>query len=59
MKRIYIQPQTKIEFAHADSMLAASQLDINLGDQSITTKDDDYNGEFAVQGYTFGDDFGE
>lgn len=57
MKQIYIQPQTKVEFAQCEMMLAASRLNQNIGDQSVTPSDDEYNGEFAVKEYSFGDDF--
>ena len=58
MKKIYIQPQTIVEFAQCEMLIAASMLDINKGDsQSITVTDDEYDGEFSVKGYTFGDDF--
>ena len=57
MKKIYIQPQTKVEFAQCETMLAASIFDQNSDNQSITPTDDEYNGEFAVKEYSFGDDF--
>jgi hypothetical protein len=58
MKKIYIQPQTIVEFAQCEMLIAASMLDINKGDsQSITVTDDEYDGEFSVKEYTFGDDF--
>ena len=58
MKKIYIQPQTIVEFAQCEMLIAASMLDINKGDsQSITVTDDDYDGEFTVKEYSFGDDF--
>ena len=57
MKQIYIQPQTKVEFAQCEMMLAASRLNQNIGDQGVTPSDDEYNGEFAVKEYSFGDDF--
>ena len=57
MKYTYIQPQTKVELAQCEMLLAASLFDATLGEQSITPSDDEYNGEFAVKAYTFGDDF--
>ena len=58
MKKIYIQPQTIVELAQCEMLIAASMLDINNGDsQSITVTDDEYDGEFSVKEYTFGDDF--
>lgn len=59
MYRNYIQPQTKVEFAQCEILLAASRFDQSLGEQSISTSGDEYNGEFAVKGYSFGDDFDE
>ena len=55
----YIQPQVMIELAECEVMLAASMFDNNTGSQSITPTDEDYNGEFAVKVYSFGDDFSE
>lgn len=46
-----------IELAECEVMLAASMFDNNTGSQSITPTDEEYNGEFAVKEYTFGDDF--
>ena len=57
MKQIYIQPQTKVEHAQCEMLLAASLLDQSIGNQSITPTDDEYNGEFSVKEYSFGDDF--
>ena len=58
MKKIYIQPQTIVELAQCEMLIAASVLDINSGDsQSITVTDDEYEGEFSVKEYSFGDDF--
>ena len=58
MKKIYIQPQTIVELAQCEMLIAASMLDINNGDsQSITVTDDEYEGEFSVKEYSFGDDF--
>ena len=53
----YIQPQIKVEFAQCETILAASRFNQALDDQSITPGDDEYNGEFAVKEYSFGDDF--
>lgn len=57
MKKTYILPQTKVELAECEAMLAASSFDVSSGSQSITPIDDEYNGEFAVKEYSFGDDF--
>ena len=53
----YIQPQTKVEFAQCEMLIAASMLDVNSDSQSITPSNDDYDGEFSVKEYSFGDDF--
>lgn len=54
----YIQPQTIIEFAQSETMLAASKFDSNnTGNQNVIPSNEEYNGEFSVKGYTFGDDF--
>jgi len=58
MKKIYIQPQTIVEFAQCEMLIAASFLDNKVdGSQSITVTDDEYNDEFSVKEYSFGDDF--
>ena len=57
MKKIYIQPQTKVELAQCEVMLAASAFNINNDSQSITPLDDEYDDEFAVREYSFDDDF--
>ena len=57
MKQIYIQPHTKVELAECEVMMAASILDSTIDSQSIIPSDDDYNGEFSVKEYSFGDDF--
>jgi len=58
MKKSYITPQTIVELAQCEMLIAASQLDINNGDsQSITITDEEYNDEFSVKEYAFGDDF--
>ena len=58
MQKTYIKPQTIVELAGCEMLIAASMLDINNGDsQSITFTDDEYDGEFSVKEYTFGEDF--
>ena len=58
MKKTYIQPQTIVELAQCEMLIAASMLDINSGDsQSITVTDEEYDGEFSAKEYSFGDDF--
>lgn len=51
MEKTYIQPQTKVEFAECEAMLAASTLNPNSDSQSITPSDEEYNGEFSVKEY--------
>ena len=58
MKKTYIQPQTIVELAQCEMLIAASMLDINNGDsQGITLTDNEYDDEFSVKEYSFGDDF--
>jgi hypothetical protein len=38
-------------------LIAASQLNISNDSQGVTPSDDEYNGEFSVKEYSFGDDF--
>lgn len=57
--KIYSRPQTKVELAQGETMLAASKFDSNKGAQSIKPSDTEYNGEFGVKGYSFGDDFSD
>ena len=57
MKKIYIQPKTLVDLAECEMLIAASMLNPNSGSQSITPSDDEYNGEFSVKEYSFGDDF--
>ena len=58
MKKIYIQPQTIVELAQCEMLIAASLLNIDNSDsQSVTVTDDEYDGEFSVKEYSFGDDF--
>lgn len=59
MKRTYIQPLTKVELAECEMLLAASKLDASIGEQGVTPSGDEYNGEFSVKGYSFGDDIDE
>ena len=57
MKKTYIQPLTMVELAQCEMLIAASQLDVNNDSQGITLTDDEYDGEFSVKEYNFGDDF--
>jgi len=57
MKKTYIIPQTMVELAQCEMLIAASQLDVNSDSQGITLTDDEYDGEFSVKEYSFGDDF--
>lgn len=60
MKQTYFQPQTKVELAECEIiMLATSTFDNIKDSQTITPSNDEYNGEFAVKEYTFGDDFAD
>lgn len=57
MKKTYITPQTIVELAQCEMLIAASQLNISNDSQGVTPSDDEYNGEFSVKEYSFGDDF--
>lgn len=57
MKKTYIQPQTILEFAECEMLIAASMLDVNKDSQSITLSDEDYDDEFFAKEYDFGEDF--
>lgn len=46
-----------VELAQCEMLIAASTFDINTDSPSITVKDDEYDGEFNVKEYAFGDDF--
>jgi len=56
MKRNYIQPQCRTELAQCVKILAASRFDKNSSSQNITPSDEEYDDEFAVKEYSFGDD---
>lgn len=53
MKKIYFQPQTKVESAECVVMLAGSLLDNTSDSQNITPSDDEFNGEFYSKQYEF------
>ncbi len=57
VKKTYITPQTLIEVAECEMLIAASMFDISSDTQSITPTDDEYNDEFSAKEYSFGDDF--
>ena len=59
MKKIYIQPQTNVELAQCEMLVAASKFDLDNGNsQSVSFSDDEpYDDEFTVKEYSFGDDF--
>ena len=57
MKKTYITPQTTVELAQCEMLIAASQLNISNDSQGVSPSDDEYNGEFSVKEYSFGDDF--
>lgn len=49
MKKIYMEPCTKLLMAELEEMIAATQLDQNLDNQDITPVDEEYNGEFGAK----------
>ena len=57
MKKTYITPQTLIEVAECEMLIAASMFNTSSDTQSITPTDDEYNDEFSAKEYSFGDDF--
>lgn len=58
MKKIYIQPQTNVELAQCEMLVATSKFEIDKGNsQSVSFTDEEYNDEFTVKEYSFGDDF--
>ena len=57
VKKTYITPQTLIEVAECEMLIAASMFDISSDTQSITPTDDEYDDEFSAKEYSFGDDF--
>ena len=58
MKKIYIQPQTNVELAQCEMLVATSKFEIdNDNSQSVSFTDEEYNDEFTVKEYSFGDDF--
>ena len=57
VKNTYITPQTLIEVAECEMLIAASMFDISSDTQSITPTDDEYDDEFSAKEYSFGDDF--
>ncbi len=57
VKKTYITPQTLIEVAECEMLIAASKFDISSDTQSITPTDDEYDDEFSAKEYSFGDDF--
>lgn len=57
MKKTYIQPQTMVELAECEALIAASLLTTDSDSQSIQLTNDEYDGEFSAKEYSFGDDF--
>ena len=58
MKKTYIQPQTLVEMAECEMLVAGSHLEINGGDsQSVSLTEEEYDGEFSAKEYSFDDDF--
>lgn len=52
-KTAYIIPQIKTLLMTSDAVMqAASALDPNEGNQSVTPTDDDYDGEFGARQYS-------
>ena len=52
-KTAYIIPQIKTLLMTSDAVMqAASALDPNEGNQSVTPSDDDYDGEFGARSYS-------
>ena len=52
-KTAYIIPQIKTLLMTSDAVMqAASALDPNEGNQSVTPSDDDYDGEFGARQYS-------
>lgn len=57
MKKSYLKPQTLVEIAECEMLIAASILDPNSTTPSVELTDEEYNGEFSTKEYSFGDDF--
>lgn len=49
MKKAYIIPQTTVDVAEAEQMLAVSLLDPNRDTQTIKINEDEYDGEFKAK----------
>ena len=54
---MYIKPQTLVEVAECEMLIAVSFLDPNSNTPSVELTNDEYDGEFSAKEYTFGDDF--
>ena len=54
MKKNYIIPQTAVKNVEAHHILAASRFQSPGDSQSITTTDEEYNGEISTKGNFFG-----
>ena len=52
MKKAYSIPQTTVDVAEAEQMLAVSMLNPNKDAQTITIYDEDYDGEFSTKEYS-------
>jgi len=52
MKKAYIIPQTTVDVAEAEQMLAVSMLNPNKDAQTITIYEDEYDGEFSAKEYS-------
>ena len=56
MKKEYISPITTLFLMETQLMTTASQLDETKGDQTITTTEEEYNGEFGSRRHNVWDD---
>ena len=57
MKKSYLKPQTLVEVAECEMLIAASILDPNSTTPSVELTAEEYSGEFSTKEYSFGDDF--
>ena len=56
MKKEYISPITTLFLMETQLMTTASQLDSNKDEQTITTTEEEYNGEFGSRRHDVWDD---
>lgn len=57
MKKSYLKPQTLVEVAECEMLVAVSILDPSSSTPSVELTNEEYNGEFSTKEYQFGDDF--